>query len=182
MNSLNQGKKSNDPLTDTEHKCFGWGALTREQWFREYNKTMKESQKKLTLMHKGSLDALGEETKSGTISGTVYYKASGGLSGASVTMKYTTYADFYINNDPALGVYFCLNGNSDTEITNVTSQSGSMKNSVVCTGMYPGTAYYDGIQIKGGAAGGGYYEVEIRDLNGSVVLNKDHVDWLVGED
>ena len=182
VNSLNQGKKSNDPVNDAEHKCMGWGALTREQWFREYNKTIKESQKKLTLMHKGSLDALGEETKSGTISGTIYYKASGGLSGASVIMKYTSYADFYINNDPALGVYFCLNGNSDTEITNVTSQSGSMKKSVVCTGMYPGTAYYDGIQIKGGAAGGGYYEVEIRDQTGSVVLNKAHVDWVIGEE
>ena len=187
LNSLDQGKKSNDPMTDSEHNCYGWGALTRNQWFREYNKTVKKSQTKLTLMHKGGLSALGSESKSGEISGTISYNATGGLSGAYVTMHYDNYADFYINDNPALGVYFCLTGNSDTNITDVGAQSGTMKKSVVCTGMYPGTVAYDGLQIKGGNVGGGYYDVETRDLKGNVVLEDSkgnaalRVDWTIGE-
>ena len=187
VNSLNQGKKSNDPANDSEHKCIGWGALTRDQWFREYNKTIIRSQSKLTLMHKSSdTDKLGSETISGDISGTLGYKAAISGLGARITMPYTNYSDFYISNDEALGVYFLLNGNTNT--TSDMSGSGSMDGNVVCTGMYPGTAWYDNLKIKGGAAGGGYYDVETRNLDGKVVLSNSNgdsatrVDWLVGEE
>lgn len=180
LNSLNQGKKSNDPVLDSDHNCFGWGALTRDQWFREYNKTVKKSQSKLTLMHKSSdTDKLGSETIHGDISGTLGYNAKIDGLGARILMPYKDYADFYINNDPSLGVYFNLTG--DTNTSSNMSANGTMDGTVVCKGMYPGSAVYDNLQIRGGAAGGGYYSVETRDLNGNVVLSKGQVDWLVGE-
>lgn len=159
----------------------GYGALTREQWFREYNKTTKHSQTKLTLMHKsGNTDKLGKETAYGDISGTLYYNAQiSGLSG-DVQMTYTNYADYYIANTPAFGPYFVINGNTNTKAGIDTN--GNMYGSVTCTGMYPGTADYGNLQIKGGAAGGGYYDVATFDLNGNPILAKKAVDWLVGEE
>jgi hypothetical protein len=56
------------------------------------------------------------------------------------------------------GVYFALTGNSNTSAS--MDQSGTMDGTITCTGMYPGKVYYDKIQIKGGAAGGGTYGVE----------------------
>lgn len=160
VNELDQGKN----FSTTE---YGYGALTHEQYILEYNKTILSSQKKLTLMHKGGLDAVGSETKYADIqvnsqTGSVAYSASGGLSGASVTMKYTNYCDF--TNEYG-DYYFILNGNADTEITNVASQNGYMKGTMTCTGMYPGKIYYEKIEIKGGSAGGGSYGVEPDGFN-----------------
>ena len=184
INSLGQGKKGNDPQTDTARTCMGYGALTREQWFREYNKTCKGSQKKLTLMHKTpDTSKLGSETIKGDISGTLSYKAvlvNGGLGGAEITMHYENYADYYIGGDSSMGVYFRLTGNTDT--TSNMSANGKMHESVVCTGMYPGTAGYNKLEIKGGAAGGGYYEVTTRDLNSNTVLENGDISWLIGEE
>ncbi len=160
VNELDQGKN----YSETK---YGYGALTHEQYILEYNKTILSSQKKLTLMHKGGLDAVGSETKYADIqvnsqTGSVAYSASGGLSGASVTMKYTNYCDF--TNEYG-DYYFILNGNADTEITNVASQNGNMKGTMTCTGMYPGKIYYEEIKIKGGSAGGGSYGVEPDGFN-----------------
>ena len=55
-------------------------------------------------------------------------------------------------------------------------------------GMYPGKAVYDNLEIKGGAAAGGWYGVETYELDhtsgsaGTVVLAEDKVDWMVGEE
>ena len=54
--------------------------------------------------------------------------------------------------------------------------------------MYPGKAVYDNLEIKGGAAAGGWYGVETYELDhtsgsaGTVVLAEDKVDWMVGEE
>lgn len=180
LNSLNQGKKSNDPANDPAHHARGYGALTAEQWFREYNKTSLKSQSKLTLMHKpNNLDKVGSETIKGDISGTLGYTAKVEGLGARITMPYTDYADFYVtgtNNE----VYFRLNG--DTNTTSNMSANGKMDGTVKCTGMYPGSAGYDAIEIKGGGAGGGYYVVTTMDLGGNVIFDAAHVDWLVGEE
>lgn len=57
-----------------------------------------------------------------------------------------------------------------------------MHGTVNCSGMYPGQAVYDNLQIKGGAAGGGYYLVTTKDLSGSELLSQAKVDWTVGEE
>lgn len=155
VNELEQGKN----YSDTMH---GYGALTHKQYILEFNKTVLSSQKKLTKMHAGGMGALGEEKADADVPvneqrGNLYYNATGGVSGASITMKYTNYCDF--NNEYGTP-YFILNGNSDTEITQVTSQNGYMKGVINCTGMYPGSVSYDKIQIKGGNAGGGTYGVQ----------------------
>ena len=143
---------------DVSVKVPGYGALTDAVFLTEYNENaVLTSQKKLTLMHKGGLDALGSETKNGSISGSVAYSASGGLSGAEVTMKYTNYCDVA---DDRGAPYYVIAGNSDTIITSVTSQNGHMRGTMNVTGMYPGKVHYDGIKIYGGAAGGGTYGVE----------------------
>lgn len=153
----------------------GYGALTHDQYMREYNKTLKSSHKKLTLMHKSNdMDKLGSETKNGTISGSVKYNASIAGLGADITMYYDKYADFYIDNNPANGIYFCVTGNTDTSAN--MSANGSMSGTMVCTGMYPGKVYYDNIEIKGGAAGGGTYGIEPEGFA------RQEVSWTIGEE
>ncbi len=152
VNSLGQG----DAFTNSE---AGYGALTHEQYYLEYNKTIKSSHKKLTLMNKsGSTDKLGTETKSGTIGGTVYYNAKISGLGAAITMEYTNYADFYIDGDSTKGVSFSVSGNTNTSAS--MDQSGSMSGTMTAAGMYPGKVYYGNISIKGGVAAGGTYGVE----------------------
>jgi hypothetical protein len=137
----------------------GWGALTHTQYILEYNKTMKSALKRLTYMHKpGSTEKLGTETKNGAISGTIYYNGAISGLGARIIIQLTNYAEFYIENEEANGVYFILNGNSNTSAN--MSSNGTMDGTMNCTGMYPGWVKYDGIEIKGGAAGGGTYEVQ----------------------
>jgi hypothetical protein len=153
--SLNELKQGNFPSDE----AIGWGALTHEQYILEYNKTMGAALKRLTYMHKpGSTEKLGTETKNGAISGTIYYNAAISGMGARIIIRLTNYAEFYIENERDKGVYFMLNGESNTSAN--MSSNGSMDGTVTCTGMYPGKVSYDGIEIKGGAAGGGNYGVE----------------------
>lgn len=178
LNMLGQGKNSNEQSEATR----GYGALTRDQWFREYNVTVKKSQSKLTLMHKASTAALGSESANGDISGTLSYNASLDGLGARILMHYTNYAEFYAGGDPALGIYFLLNGDSNTSAN--MSANGNMDGTVTAelSGMYPGYAKYDTLQIKGGGAGGGGYRVCTKDKSGNVVLTEQLVDWVVGEE
>ena len=178
VNMLRQGKNSNEPTEDSK----GYGALTREQWFREYNKTVKKSQDRLTLMHKSGTGALGSESVNGGISGSLAYKAEMAGLGARITMHYTDYAEFYIGGDEANGVYFLLTG--DTNTTANMSANGTMDgtNRAHKDGMYPGYAKYDKLEIKGGGAGGGYYIVCTMDKNENTVLAEGNVDWVIGEE
>lgn len=169
LNSLKQG-------ANYSQSVIGYGALTADQYMREYNNTVKASQKKLTLMHKSAdTDKLGSETINGAISGSLSYNAQIAGLGAEITMHYTNYADFYINSDSSLGVYFLLNGNTDT--TSNMSGNGNMHESVTCTGMYPGTVNYNNLEIKGGAAGGGSYGITRNGFSSEV-----QVSWLIGEE
>ena len=179
LNILMQGKNANEQSVDSQ----GYGALTRDQWFREYNKTVKHSQTKLTLMHKGSTDALGSESASGDISGSLSYNASMAGLGARILMHYDNYADYYISADnPEFGKYFLLTGDSNT--TANMSANGTMDGTVTAAkdGMYPGYAKYDSLEIKGGGAGGGYYIVCTQNKEGKTVLAEGNVDWTVGEE
>lgn len=169
LNSLLQGGN----YSETKE---GWGALTANQYMREYNKTVMSSQKKLTLMHKSNdMDKLGSESADGTLSGNLSYNASVAGLGARIKMHYTNYADFYANGDAANGYYFFLNGDTNTSAS--MDASGSMDGTVDCKGMYPGSVNYNSLKIKGGAAGGGSYVISRSGFEGSV-----NVDWKVGEE
>ena len=155
--------------------AYGYGALTHEQYMREYNKTVKASHKRLTYMNKSNdLDKLGEETVSGGLSGSCHYYAKTSGLGARITMHYENYAEFYISNNPALGFYFCVTGDTNTSAS--MDASGTMDGTMVCTGMYPGKIIYDKITIKNGAAGGGTYGI-IPD--GS---SRQEVNYLIGDE
>lgn len=193
LNQLNQGKNGNDPdieymagLPAAEQKALGWGVVEHDYWFRQFNKTIMRSQKKLTLMHKpNDMDKLGSETITGDICGTLSYKSAIAGLGAEIVMHYEKYADYYINGESNLGMYFFITGNTDT--TANMSANGNMSGTVVCTGMYPADANYNGIQIKSGGAGGGYYRVTMRDLDGNTIKTADgkdfkDVNYLVGEE
>ena len=136
---------------------YGWGALTHEKYLIEFNKTIVSSQKKLTLMHKPNpMSKLGNETKNGNISGSIYYNAT--FSGtAIIIMKYTDYVDYLIPLLEEPIPIFNLNGNSNTSAD--VKQNGSMNGTIKCTGMYPGSVSYDKITIGGGVAAGGTYGV-----------------------
>jgi hypothetical protein len=140
----------------------GYGALSPERYFLEYNKTIKSSHARLVLMNKpDALGKVGSETKNGAIRGEVHYACrlvGGGLGGARVTIRYDNYADFYSGGDPSRGAYFSLAGNADTAV-NIAS-TGAMEGTVTITGMYPGKVHYDRLRIKSGAAAGGSYGVE----------------------
>jgi hypothetical protein len=152
LNQLEQGSSPSD-------EKIGWGALTHTQYILEYNKTMGSALKKLTYMHKpGSTEKLGTETKYGSISGQIYYNGALAGLGARIIIQVTNYADFYIENEPANGVYFTLTGNSNTSAN--MSSNGTMDREMRCEGMYPGYVWYDKIEIKGGSAGGGTYGVQ----------------------
>lgn len=151
LNELEQGNK----YSETK---YGYGALTHEQYILEYNKTIKSSQKKMTYLNKpGSTDKIGSETVNGDISGNVFYNAAISGLGARIIIRYTDYADFYIDGNKELGSYFILSGESNTSAS--MDASGKMDSTIVCEGMYPGKISYDNIQIKGGNAGGGTYGV-----------------------
>lgn len=169
LNSLGQGAN----YSNVDH---GYGALTIKQYLREYIKTTLNSQSKLKLMHKPDATAkLGSESCNGDISGTLSYDAKMQGLGGRVIMQYTNYADYYIMNDSSLGVYFLLNGNTNT--TANISSNGNMDGTVTVTGMYPGSVVYDRIEIKGGAAGGGTYGVTRTGIDSSAVQG----DWTWGE-
>ncbi|MCL2175804.1 MAG: hypothetical protein FWB73_07150 [Treponema sp.] len=153
--SLNRQEQGNN----FSQEKIGWGALTHEKFFFEFNKTYASAIYKLTYMHKrGNLRKLGEETTYGTISGQIYYKARVvGLHG-DITVTTTNYCDYFIDNDPAKGPYFVLNGDSGSTANMATN--GSMKPvTIICTGMYPGTVYHGNVQIKGAVVAGGTYGV-----------------------
>lgn len=198
LNSLGKGTKGNNPADDTgkplaEISCAGYGALTAEQWFRQYNKTVKNSHTKLTLMHKQvNLEKLGSESAAGTIAGTLDYSAKLAGLGAEITMFYDGYTDFYTADTKALGVYFCVTGNTNSSVKMDTN--GKMNGTMKAEGMYPGTVEYGNIKILSGAAGGGYYDVtSTTDLEGNAIPHDgekgdydestgSHVSWSVGDE
>lgn len=169
LNSLGQGANYTDA-------SVGYGALTPEQYMREYNKTVLSSQKKLKLMHMADdMKKLGSETALGKYSGSLSYNAAIAGVGAKIVMHYQDYADFYANGDAANGYYFNLTGNSDTSAS--MDASGNMSGTVTCTGMYPGSVCYDRIKIKGGGAAGGSYGIKRAGFEGQI-----EVSWTVGEE
>ena len=179
LNLLGQGKKGNEQTAESR----GYGALTRDQWFREYNKTTIHSQSKLTLMHKSKdTDKLGSESTKGDISGTLSYNAKIDGLGARILMHYTNYADFYAAGNQEFGIYFLIDGDTNTSAN--MSANGNMDGTVTAanSGMYPGYAKYDKLEIKGGGAGGGYYIVCTKDKSGNTILGEGNVDWGVGEE
>ena len=77
-----------------------------------------------------------------------------------------------------------VNQTTNTNTSANMSANGSMDgtNKASTSGMYPGYAKYDKLQIKGGGAGGGYYIVCTQDKSGATVLPEGNVDWVVGEE
>lgn len=206
-NPLKQGSKSNpfsDSSVDTaeDRKARGYGALTHDQWFREFNKTTITSHKKMEhLNKKSSLDKLGSDTTKGEITGTVDYNAKMDGLGARITIEFKNYCDAVVKSTrdvagdggkDALGFdcrYFTCNGFTNTKAS--MDESGTMDGTVWVTGngyknignnenggsMYPGTCVFDKLKVKGGDAGGGTYPVTTYDLKGEVVLPAADVRW-----
>ncbi|MGP1586830.1 MAG: hypothetical protein ACTTHG_00630 [Treponemataceae bacterium] len=176
LNELGQG-------TNFSNVTCGYGALNPAQYFREFNKTIKRSQKKLTLMHKsGNTEKLGSETKNGDLSGTIGYNAVISGLGAEITMPYKNYADFeipYMENNFENKMYvFFLNGSSDTSAN--MSSNGNMHGSITATNcMYPGVVCYDEIRIISGVAGAGNYVVTPSGYSGE---ESTRVSYVIGSE
>jgi hypothetical protein len=178
VRSLNsQGKGSDTPIDETvipwDNKTAGWGALTHERYFLEYNKTIKTSHGRLTLMHKPKgIAQLGAETGSGAVDGYVDYNAYLSGLGAAITMRYENYVESYIEDNPGLGPYFRATGYTNTKVD--MASRGRMSGTMVCTGMYPGKVYYGKLEIVDGGAGGGVYGVEPKEFP------RGEVNWIWG--
>ncbi|MDE5898594.1 MAG: hypothetical protein K2H09_04950 [Treponemataceae bacterium] len=128
----------------------GYGALTYLAYIDEYNESVMLSHSKMTLMHKHpNLAKLGKEQAEGAISGTLSYRTKVRGFHGIVLMDYAGYSDV-----PG----WILDGSTNTKAN--LAANGMMFSCVRCAGMYPGAVYYDDIQIKKGAARGGFYTVE----------------------
>jgi hypothetical protein len=175
LNPLEKGKY----YSETK---MGYGALTHDAWFKEYVKTVNKSLSKLVNMNKsGSTEKLGDETKSGSITGSIHYDTPDSVFSAippfDIFIEYSNYADFYIGSDSSLGLdgrYFILNGNSNTRVGDLQG-NGTMNGTVTAAGMYPGTVGYGGIVIVNQEAKGGNYVVT---PTGTVAGN---VSWELGK-
>jgi hypothetical protein len=153
---------------------MGYGALTHTQYLLEYNKTVKSSHRRLTLMHqRRALSKLGAETQNGAISGSVSYEARIAGLGARVIIRYEHYADFYIPGEPAREPRWIISGEMNTSAS--LNQSGRMDGTVEAGGMYPGKVFYDNILIKDGGAAGGTYGVEPTGFP------RAELSWTLGE-
>lgn len=167
LNSLGNGSNFSD-------YDMGYGALTYNQYMREYNKTILRSQKKLTYRNKpGTTEKLGTETINGDTQGTLYYSANIAGLGARIIMLYTDYIDYlvsYSNNGTEISIpIFHLDGNTNTSAQ--MDSSGTMDGIVTNAedGMYPGTVDYNNVKIVGGNAGGGYYTITPKGFPAGLV-------------
>ena len=142
---------TNGNLLESSSVQEGWPCLSPALFFVEYDKAVKASHSRLTLMNKVSnWDKLGTEEISGLKSGKLGYKTSVQLSSLSgvVTMPYKNYSDNGI---------WILTGSMNTK-ANIAG-NGSMNGTIKTDGMYSGTVCYDEVIIKDSKAGGGYYKV-----------------------
>ena len=148
-------------------KGWGWGALSAWQYIVEMCKTVNNSHARSNALRPGSTlgDKLKDDSLNGIISGSWTYK----LNGLNATVHYENYADYYINDDLSLGIYFSLTGNTDTNVDQVVSQNGSMSGTVICKGMYPGSVGYDKIEVRGGNSGGGYYILKREGIDNATL-------------
>lgn len=154
--SYNVAGKADTPIEISSIEQ-GWGALTHEAYFLVYDKTVKKSHSRLVLMNKkGNLNKLGKEQINGLKSGTLSYKTTIKISGFSgvVDMDYVNYSDIGL---------LVFDGNMDT-VANVHG-IGTMSGQVKVTGMYPGSVWYDNVQIKNSTAGDGTYGVQPEGLS-----------------
>ncbi|MGL4982483.1 MAG: hypothetical protein ACRC4W_06500 [Treponemataceae bacterium] len=153
LNSMGVGVFSSQTAVKVDY-----GYLNPRALYKEMEKTINSSQKKLKLMWKpASLDKLGSESASGKLSGSLSYNAAVAGLGARIIMHYSNYSDFQnnYNNAPIM----VLNGNTNTSAN--MSSNGTMDGTVSISGMYRGSVSYDKIEIKGGDAGGGYYDIAV---------------------
>lgn len=135
-----------------------WDSARIEQYYtafmNEYNKTMFESQKKLTIMHKRNpLAKLGKEEISGKNSGTLSYDASIKGFGGDVKMIYNNYCDFtdwVITGETNVYSAMDLNGYMYGK-TEIRDSEGNLV----------GTIDYNKIELKKGVVGGGVYGITL---------------------
>lgn len=167
---ISYNSQNRENAIETSSAESGWGALTQEAYFLSFDKIVRSSHKRLTLMNKKhNLDKLGKEQINGLKSGTLSYKTTlkvNGLSGF-VEMHYENYSDNSL---------WIFTGDMNT-LANV-SGDGSMSGTVTVKGMYPGTVTYDNVIIKNSKAGGGTYGIHSE---GSVKKELDYTLTLKNE-
>lgn len=179
-NSLKQGSKSNEVKTPKTDPACGYGALTPTQWFKEYDKTITSSHKKLTLINKKQdTQKLGDDKVKGNSKvngelGLCHYNAALAGLGAHIEIEYKNYCDAYIQGNEALGPYFIYNGHTDSDCN--MSSNGWMSGDIVVTGMYPGVLNNDKLEVKGGDAGAGYYPIKTYNLNFTGTISGKYFD------
>ena len=105
---------------------------------------------RLTLIKKSGTSKLGEETIQDLVgNGTLYYKASGGLSSATVLLRFTNFSDIYLT----------LNGDQTTTVSDpLGSCTGPITGKLNVTGLYAGSVRFD-LTLTGEALTGGNYYV-----------------------
>ncbi len=144
----------------SSNQVDGYVAVNNDIWLKEYVKATEYArQNKLTLWKLGYVGlgtgALGVESYSGDIRGTVYYNAQTAGLGGDAVIRFTNYLDF---NDPiSEQPWFELNG----EFRNLVnaSKNGDMSKAVDVLGVYPGNVNYTGVKLVNADPAGGQMTV-----------------------
>lgn len=138
--------------------AFGYGTLTPERFYLEFEKTVLRSHSKMTLMYnKPDLARLGKETIKGEKSGSCFYDAHISGLGAAINIAYKNYAEsIYSCQNPLL-----LTGQSNVSVSMLSN--GTMQGTIYTNGIYSGSVSYDNIVIQAGIASGGYYIVRLKN-------------------
>ena len=139
----------NPRSSDTkEAEALGYRKVTNSEFFKQFRQMIMKAQSKVKRIHESELKALGNEGVNGDSSGILEYSAHISDKGAIVTFGYNNYSDFYLT----------LNGKRYSVISDILTESGTIKGKITTSGIYKGNVVYN-ITLDKGKPNGGYYIV-----------------------
>ncbi|HOD15253.1 MAG TPA: hypothetical protein PLA65_08065 [Spirochaetota bacterium] len=127
----------------------GYRAISNQEFFDEAYREVESGLNRLTLIKKTGTGKLGSETiEDRAGSGTLYYKASGGLSSATVLLQFTDFCDNYL----------ALNGTQTTSVSDPLGDcNGTITGTLSVTGLYCGSIRFDLTLVGEAVTAGSYY-------------------------
>lgn len=145
-------------ILDKSKIVLGYGTLSPERFYLEFEKTVLSSHNKMTLMYnKPDLARLGKETIKGEKNGSCFYDAHISGLGAAINITYKNYADPIYPFQGSL----LLTGQSNVSVSMLAN--GTMQGTIYVKGFYSGSVSYDNIAIRAGVAADGYYIVKPKN-------------------
>ena len=127
----------------------GYRTISNQEFFDEAYREVESGLNRLTLIKKSGTGKLGSETIEDLAgSGTLYYKASGGLSSASVILQFTNFCDLYL----------AMSGTQTTSVSDPLGDcTGTITGTLNVAGLYNGSVRFDLTLVGEEVTAGNYY-------------------------